>query len=161
MVVCGYAVKTLREAAKIYRRGREGDKIYGLVIDERNLVLPHELEVTRGDGTTFTMELVVNTSRMSAAAGGSKSDGEEETVKIYTFRDVTARKLAEQAREQSMQEAVAANKAKTEFLANMSHELRTPLNAIIGYSDQLREVRPQDPEAQRYLDAVSRGGRRP
>ena len=36
-----------------------------------------------------------------------------------------------------MQQAEAANHAKSAFLANMSHELRTPLNAIIGYSEIL------------------------
>lgn len=37
-----------------------------------------------------------------------------------------------------LEEAHAANRAKTEFLANMSHELRTPLNAIIGFSEVLK-----------------------
>ncbi len=105
---------------------------------EDTLVHTRELDVTRGDGTTFTMELVVNTSRMSMASSGVKSNCADEAVRIFTFRDVTARKLAEQARQHAMEEAVAANKSKTEFLANMSHELRTPLNGIIGLSDVMR-----------------------
>ncbi len=32
----------------------------------------------------------------------------------------------------AMEEARAANKAKSKFLSNMSHEIRTPMNAIIG-----------------------------
>jgi len=39
----------------------------------------------------------------------------------------------------AVEDAEAANKAKSLFLANMSHELRTPLNAIIGYSEILEE----------------------
>lgn len=34
--------------------------------------------------------------------------------------------------EKAMEQALAANRAKTEFLANMSHELRTPMNGFLG-----------------------------
>ena len=53
------------------------------------------------------------------------------------MRDVTDRKVQEQALELARSAAEAADAAKTRFLATMSHELRTPLNAIIGFSEMI------------------------
>ena len=67
-------------------------------------------------------------------ASGDETDDREV---VAVMRDVTPRKLQEQALEDARAEADRANAAKGKFLANMSHELRTPLNAIIGFSDML------------------------
>ncbi|WP_291685158.1 ATP-binding protein [Bradyrhizobium sp.] len=61
--------------------------------------------------------------------------GEAEVVAV--MRDVTDRKLQEQALDVARTEAEQADAAKTRFLATMSHELRTPLNAIIGFSEMI------------------------
>nr|WP_249139250.1 PAS domain-containing sensor histidine kinase [Bradyrhizobium japonicum] len=66
-----------------------------------------------------------------------ESTREAEVVAV--MRDVTDRKLFEQALDQARSAAEAADAAKTRFLATMSHELRTPLNAIIGFSEMIAQ----------------------
>jgi len=49
-------------------------------------------------------------------------------------RDITSRKMAEQALERAYQD-------KGKFIATLSHELRTPLNGIVGLTRRLLETR--------------------
>ncbi|MCC8984102.1 ATP-binding protein [Bradyrhizobium acaciae] len=58
---------------------------------------------------------------------------------VAVIRDVTDRKVQEQALEQARNAAEQADASKTRFLATMSHELRTPLNAIIGFSEMIAQ----------------------
>jgi cell cycle sensor histidine kinase DivJ len=56
---------------------------------------------------------------------------------VAVMRDITDRKIQEQALELARTAAEQADASKTRFLATMSHELRTPLNAIIGFSEMI------------------------
>jgi cell cycle sensor histidine kinase DivJ len=64
-----------------------------------------------------------------------QASSEAEVVAV--MRDVTDRKIQEQALELARTVAEQADASKTLFLATMSHELRTPLNAIIGFSEMI------------------------
>jgi two-component system, cell cycle sensor histidine kinase DivJ len=70
-------------------------------------------------------------------AGLAATVSEPEVVSV--LREITDRKIQEQALELARAAAEQADAAKTRFLANMSHELRTPLNAIIGFSEMIAQ----------------------
>ena len=67
----------------------------------------------------------------------SETSGAAEAEVVAVMRDVTDRKMQEQALDLARTAAEQADASKSRFLATMSHELRTPLNAIIGFSEMI------------------------
>jgi cell cycle sensor histidine kinase DivJ len=80
----------------------------------------------------------------------SETTTSPEAEVVAVMRDVTDRKIQEQALDLARSAAEQADASKTRFLATMSHELRTPLNAIIGFSEMIVQ------EDALMLDAVRR-----
>jgi two-component system, cell cycle sensor histidine kinase DivJ len=97
--------------------------------------LKRDLPRERGVGTPIDFIWVEMRCRPLEAGAQPSSAAGAEVVAV--MRDVTDRKLQEQALDLARSAAEAADAAKTRFLATMSHELRTPLNAIIGFSEMI------------------------
>ena len=80
---------------------------------------------------------------------------EEELIETKEHAEQTARDLEKAFIETNrlMEEAQAANRAKSDFLATISHELRTPLNGVIGMGSILSET-DLDEEQQDCTDVM-------
>lgn len=58
---------------------------------------------------------------------------------------------------EAVEEAKAANDAKSSFLSNMSHEIRTPINAVLGMDEMIiRECK--DPQILEYAQNIKSAG---
>ena len=82
-------------------------------------------------GQARAFELFFNPIEAQEGVGG---------VVVFS-RDITPRRIAEEALRKAKLEAEEANQTKSHFLANMSHELRTPLNSVIGFANVLLKNR--------------------
>ncbi len=77
---------------------------------------------------------------------------------VLVFREISARKEAEQELERARVAAENASRAKSDFLANMSHEIRTPMTAILGYADLLLN-HLEDADNRQCALTIKRNGR--
>ncbi len=57
---------------------------------------------------------------------------------LGVFRDVTSKKIVEQALIKAKENAEKSDRLKSEFLAQVSHEIRTPLNSVLSFSSLLK-----------------------
>ena len=72
-----------------------------------------------------------------------------------TLGELALRKHTELAMLAAKAESDMANRTKSAFLGTVSHELRTPLNAIIGFSDLIRNIKPDEKAIEKSIDYAS------
>ncbi len=105
-----------------------------------------EWEHQRLDGCPFAADVLLTRIKLG-----------EEVFLQANVRNITERKLIEEALHQARRNAEAASLTKSEFLANMSHEIRTPMNAILGMAELLSESELTR-EQRRYVDIFQNAG---
>ena len=76
--------------------------------------------------------------------------------RVWSFRNVTERKRAEENLEAAKIAAENANQAKDDFLASLSHELRTPLTPAMVAASYLAENEDLPPEFREDVTAIWR-----
>ncbi len=77
----------------------------------------------------------------------AKEAREQKIQKLSEQQNRTQKKLDQSSEDlmRALEDANAANIAKTRFLSNISHDIRTPMNAIIGYTEiALRHEKDQE-----------------
>lgn len=101
-----------------------------------------ERSIVLANGNTLWVDVVT-----------SLIDSHRGPLVLSIFRDVSARKRAEQNLQEALFRAEAASRAKSEFLANMSHELRTPMNGVIGMTELALDL-SSNSEQRAFLEAA-------
>ena len=76
--------------------------------------------------------------------------------RVWSFRDITERKHAQENLEAAKVAAEKANQAKDDFLARLSHELRTPLTPALVAASYLAEHKDLSAEFREELTAIWR-----
>lgn len=81
------------------------------------------------------------------------ADGKPAAI-LGVIIDRTDETLMRERLTETIEEARAADKAKSSFLANMSHEIRTPMNGVIGFTE-LALAEERDPAQKRRLQMIA------
>lgn len=125
---------------------------------------PDKLE-TAGEITNIEREITDKAGVRRVTLVNVKRVAIKKGAVLYTCREITERKRAEEEharriREQAARaEAEAANQAKDEFIAVVSHELRSPLNTMLGWAKLVRGGKLDEATVAHAIEVIERSAR--
>ncbi|NLG18191.1 MAG: PAS domain S-box protein [Fibrobacter sp.] len=152
-------------------------ELWGVFKMDHTLPLPRELPLVRTveQGEMINDEEWIIRRRdghetvVSVSAGPIQDHNNKIVGGVVSWRDISARKIAEQEIKERTEELAAANtrlkeldSLKSEFVSMASHELRTPLTGIIGLTQTLmsKDIVLSDQERDRFLGIIESEGKR-
>lgn len=169
-VLCGSTLKELFTSQQ-----QPADALADSIAENTRLALAGqaviaERTVVRADGTSVICQIWL--SRLS------DDDDDHRSCKLLraSLVDISARRRAEAALQEyrldlerlveertaalsvALDQARAANRAKSVFLSHMSHEIRTPMNAVLGYAQLLARMPRLDATAHEHAQAIVHSG---
>ena len=112
---------------------------------DETIVIDNEM-VTQLDGRTH-----IRRTRKKASPGPGKR------YVVCLTEDIGQERARQTALERALEEAEAADQAKSQFLAVMSHEIRSPLNGVRGMA-QAMDLGELPPDQRRRLQIIREAG---
>ncbi len=132
--------------------------------DEQATVATAVRNALAGSGEYFSHEyrIVRHNDRQTSWVQGTgrvERDAQGRAVRMVgTIQDITRHKEIERELRLAVDQAEAANLAKSRFLATMSHEIRTPMNGILGMAQMLLAPGSSPDEQRDYARTILTSG---
>jgi signal transduction histidine kinase len=137
------------ETAHTFVRSSQADTIreadLAAAASDQTIVIDNEV-VTQKDGRTH-----IRRTRKKASPGPGPR------YIVCLTEDIGPERARQAALERALEEAEAADRAKSQFLAVMSHEIRSPLTGVLGMA-QAMELGELPPEQRRRLQVIREAG---
>jgi PAS domain S-box-containing protein len=151
-------------AAELFGQSREemvGKTAYDFVLpSEADKIRADDLAAAAMDGPlTLDGETVTQRDGRSHIRRTRKkvTPGPGPRYVVCLTEDIGQERARQAALEEALEEAQAANRAKSQFLAVMSHEIRSPLNGVLGMA-QAMEMGELPPEQRQRLQVIREAG---